>query len=73
MTTETKTFIIAYIPTGLEKAFVQHVRDFDVAHPGCHFEIGVEAPHASLAEMVDMLRIDPALTFTDVFERARKK
>jgi hypothetical protein len=66
-----KTFIIAHLPPGLEKAFVQHVRDFDVAHPGCHFEIGVEAPTLSLVEAVDMLRVDPALTFTEVFKRAK--
>jgi hypothetical protein len=72
MTTETKTFIIAYVPTGLEKAFVQHIRDFDVAHPGCHFEIGLEAPNVSLAEAVEILRLDPGLAFSDVFERAKK-
>lgn len=68
----TKTFIIAHVPEWLEKAFVEHIRDFDVANPGCHFEIGVEAPHVSLVEVVELLRIDPGLTFTDIFERAKK-
>jgi hypothetical protein len=68
----TKTFLIAHVPAGLEKAFIQHVRDFDVAHPGCHFEIGLESPDVSLAEAVEMLRINPGLTMSDVFERAKK-
>jgi hypothetical protein len=69
----TKTFIIAHIPPELEKAFMQHVRDFDVAHPGCHFEIGLEAPNASLADAIEILRVEPGLTFTEIFERATKK
>jgi hypothetical protein len=68
----TKTFIIAYVPEGLEKAFVQHVRDFDVAHPGCHFEIGLESPDVSLAEAVEILRVKPGLTFSEIFKRADK-
>jgi hypothetical protein len=70
--TTTKAFIIAHVPPELEKEFVQYVRDFDIAHPGCHFEIGLEAPNVSLAEAIDILRVEPALTFTKVFERAKK-
>jgi hypothetical protein len=40
-----------------------------LANPGCHFEIGVDAPDEPLAAMVERLRIDPALTFTKIFER----
>jgi hypothetical protein len=68
----TKTFIIAHVPAGLEQAFIQHVRDFDVAHPGCHFEIGLESPDLSLVEAIEMLRINPGLTLADVFTRARR-
>ena len=35
------------IPEALTKAWLQHVRDFDIAHPGCHFDMMVEdsRPH----------------------------
>ena len=64
-----KLFIIAHIPAALERELLQHVRDFDTAHPGCHFEIGVDGPERSIVEMVEALRVDPALTFTKIFER----
>jgi hypothetical protein len=66
-----KTFIIAHLPPELAQAFMQHVRDFDVAHPGCHFEMGLEAPNVSLAEAIEIMRVEPGLTFSDVFERAK--
>jgi hypothetical protein len=71
MTERTKIFAIAHIPPGLEQAWLQHMRDFDVKHPGCHFEIALEAPDLSLAEAVEKLRVDPALTFSQIFERRK--
>jgi hypothetical protein len=67
----TKAFIIAHLPPELQQEWLQHVRDFDTAHPGCHFEIGVDLPPDAppIAEAVDMLRVDPALTFTKIYER----
>ena len=67
-----KVFLIAHLPHELMKPFLQHVRDFDTAHPGCHFEIGGEAPDMPLADMVEALRLDPKLSFTEIFERSRK-
>jgi hypothetical protein len=69
----TKIFITAHIPSGLEQAWLQHVRDFDTAHKGCHFEIPIEAPDISLREALEKLRVDPALTFTKIFERKSKE
>jgi hypothetical protein len=70
MTARMQTFLIAHLPPELTKAFLQHVRDFDTAHPGCHFEIGGDAPpDMSLSEMIEMMRIDPKLTFTELFKR----
>jgi hypothetical protein len=66
-----KTFIIGHFPDGLEKEFIQYVRDFDVAHPGCHFEIGLEAPEKTMAEAIDMMRVNPGLTFGAVFQRKK--
>jgi hypothetical protein len=64
-----KVFITAHIPPELEKAWLQHVRDFDVAHEGCHFDIAMDAPEMSLKEMINKLQVDPALNFTQLFER----
>jgi len=66
----TKVFTIAHVPTELEQKWLQHLRDFDVAHPGCHFEVMADAPpDASLQEMVGRLQVEPALTFSKIFER----
>jgi hypothetical protein len=62
-------FIRAQLPTDTVQAFLQHIRDFDVSHPGCHFEIGADAVDLPLSEIVEMLRLEPALTFTQVYER----
>ena len=67
-----KLFTIAHIPSEFEQAWLQHLRDFDVAHPGCHFEVAADAPpDSTIAEMVEMLRINPALTFTEILERKK--
>ena len=67
----TKIFTRADIPERWQQEWLQHLRDFDASHPGCHFEVMADAPEASLAEIVDMLRVDPALTFTAIWERKR--
>ena len=67
-----KVFIIAHVSSELEQPFLQHLRDFDVAHPGCHFEVGVDAPDVTIGQMIERLRVEPGLTFTTIFERERK-
>ena len=64
-----KTFIIGHLPDGLEKTFIQYIRDFDVAHPGCYFDIVIEAPNKSVIEAIEMLRVDPDFTFVRVLKR----
>jgi len=66
-----KIFTVANVPDALTQAWLQHLRDFDAAHPGCHFEVMADAPEATLAEIVDMVRIAPALTFTTILERKK--
>lgn len=69
----TKVFTIATMSQDLAQKWLQHLRDFDTAHPGCHFEVAAEPPvDLSMAEMMKMLQIDPALTFTKIFERKKK-
>jgi hypothetical protein len=65
-----KIFTIAHVAPELQNAWLQHLRDFDTANPGCHFEICVDGPpEQTLVEIVEILRLDPALSFTEFFKR----
>jgi hypothetical protein len=64
-----KVFTIAYLPPALRQAWLQHLRDFDTAHPGCHFEVAADALDLTLAEIIEEIRVTPGLTFQQVFER----
>jgi hypothetical protein len=63
----------AHVPPELQQAWLQHLRDFDSAHPGCHFEVGVDGPEEPFADMIKKLTIEPHLNFTKIFERAKWK
>ena len=67
-----KVFTIAHVPKDMVREWLQHLRNFDATHPGCHFEVGMDAPEVSIAEAVSALRIDPALTFTAIYSRKKK-
>ena len=67
-----KIFTVAHMPDDLQQAWLQHLRDFDTAHPGCHFEVGMEGgPDISVEEMIRRLRVEPALTFTAIFDKVK--
>ena len=66
-----KIFTVAHVLPELEKKWLQHLRDFDTANPGCHFEVGIDGPDATVAEMVKLLQVKPGLTFTKIWERAK--
>jgi hypothetical protein len=66
-----KIFTVAHVPPELQQAWLQHLRDFDIAHPGCHFEVCMDAPDMLLSEMVARLQVEPKLTFTKIFEREK--
>lgn len=68
---KSKIFITAEIPQELEQKWLQHVRDFDVSHPGCHFEVAMDRPDINIMEAVKKLQVDPALTFAQIFERKK--
>jgi hypothetical protein len=68
-----KIFTIAHMPERLGQKWLQHLRDFDTANPECHFEVFNETPDVSMADALRMLRVEPDLTFTKIFERATKK
>lgn len=60
---------IANVPDDLAQAWLQHLRDFDVAHPGCHFEVMADALDLTLAQAVELVRVNPDLTFQQIFTR----
>jgi hypothetical protein len=65
----TKIYTIAYMPDELAKAWLQHLREFDTAHPGCHFEI-VGDTDASLDDLRKLVAdITPEFDFQAVFKR----
>jgi hypothetical protein len=68
-----KIFTCAHVPEALVQAWLQHLRDFDSLHPDCHFEVWTETPDVSIADALRMVRIEPGLTFTKIFDRARRK
>lgn len=66
-----KIFTIADVPTDLAQAWLQHLRDFDTAHPGCHFQVFADAPDVSNEDVVKMMVVNPDLTFQALFERQK--
>lgn len=67
-----KIFTVATVPDELQRVWLQHLRDFDAAHPGCHFEVGIEGgPELSMEEMMERLRVEPELTFTHIFGKTK--
>ena len=66
-------FTRATMPPELQQAWLQHLRDFDTANPGCHFEAGVDGPDTSFADMIRQLQIEPGLTFSKLFARTQWK
>lgn len=69
-----KIFTVAHVPDDLQREWLQHLRDFDTAHPGCHFEVGVEGgPDHPIAQMIAQMQVEPKLSFQQIFERAGTK
>ena len=66
-----KIFTIADVPDDLAKAWLQHLRDFDTKHPGCHFQVLADAPKMPFDEVVEAVKMDPALSFMDIMLRGK--
>lgn len=69
MSEQIKIFTIAHVPPGLERAWIQHLRDFDTAHPGCHFEVISDVPNAPMQKMIDMMLIHPELPILQIYQK----
>lgn len=50
-----KIYTIANVPDELVQAWVQHLRNFDIAHPGCHFRVVSRSDDGTVAEMMELL------------------
>ena len=67
----TKVFCLGTMPDNLVAEWLQHLRDFDCAHPGCHFETAMGGGSLTADEMEQMLKnIDPPFSHLHV---ARKQ
>jgi hypothetical protein len=56
-----KIIVIAEVPDNLGQAWFQHVQDFNVKHPGCHFNAFADAPDKSADEIMEILNVKPPL------------
>ena len=66
-----KIFTVAHVPDELQQPWLQHLRDFDSAHPGCHFEVGIDGPEESSADMIKRIQVELGLTFTTILARTK--
>lgn len=57
------------VPDELQQAWLQHLRDFDAAHPGCHFEIVAEGEGKTIGDIMRVVDIHPALDWQFVARR----
>lgn len=61
------------VPDDLVQAWTQHLRDFDVAHPGCHFEVIMQTDVIiPVGKMIEMLKVDPGLDIREVYEFTKR-
>lgn len=67
----TKIFTVAHVPHELANDWLQHLRDFDVTHRGCHFEVFADAPHLTLSEIVELVRVNPGLPVQEILMRKK--
>ena len=51
----------AIVPDDMQQAWLQHLRDFDVAHTGCHFEVVMESETKTVGDLMRSVDIHPPL------------
>jgi hypothetical protein len=62
-------FVRADLRANEVQAFLQHLRNFDTTHEGCHLEISPDTPGLSITEILQMMQDDPELTLTKIYQR----
>jgi len=58
-----RIFTRATVPDELEQAWLQHLRDFDAAHPGSHFEVVVESETKGIKDVMHAIDVNPKLDY----------
>ena len=48
---------------------MQHLRDFDTTHPGCHFKVDALAPEMTIEEVRRMMDVDPPLPHISIHKK----
>jgi hypothetical protein len=64
----------AKIPDDLAKEWLQHLRDFDTKHAGCHFEVMMQT--GRVVPVMDMLRaleVNPKLSVMAAFKKLAER
>jgi hypothetical protein len=51
----------AILPDEMVQAWLQHLRDFDTAHPGSHFEVTAESEGKTVGDLMRSVDIHPPL------------
>jgi len=69
MAGKVKIHTIADVPVDVADAWLQHLRDFDTAHPGCHFQVFALAPEMTIEEVRHMMDIDPPLPVKNIYRK----
>jgi hypothetical protein len=64
-----KIFVLGQLPQQLMQQWLQHLRDFDVEHPGCHFQIMADAEDASMQEMAKALDVHPGFAIRGIIKK----
>lgn len=60
----------ASVPIELANAWLQHLRNFDAAHPGCHFQVWMASPdETTIDEVLKMLTVDPPIPVIGIVPR----
>jgi len=59
---------LGHVPDDLVQKWLQHLRNFDTAHPGVHFAVVMGGGDITMEDMATMLRhnLDPPFPHVDV-------
>lgn len=63
-----KITTVAEIPEGMAHKWLQHLRDFDTAHPGCIFRIVIADDDSTTDDILKVLDVDPPLPHVTILK-----
>jgi hypothetical protein len=62
-------YTIAHLPDELVQKWLQHLRDFDTTHPGCHFEVVAEGEGKTVSDVLRAIDLNPNLDWQLILRR----